>query len=216
MEDEHQPVSKKRKFATEDDSREAESVNLEEIAREVKVKQTSAEDSKDLLEDATKDCKNGSSRVRPIETSPKAATRVENSVEELVKDDQARLTEHDVGINEYISILPGIPGVLKQRFSDFLVWEIDTDGKIVKLDSIGEKEIVESPKDDEKRRREPENEEKECPLSEEEVAKLNEFILKPKEEDPNKSMLMLNGSKDKETRKKMHFYIKENYANLGM
>ena len=216
MEDEHEPASKRRKVTNEDGLREAEGINLEETERKVKLKQNSAEDCKDLPEDVTKDCLNDSSRVRAaIETSPKAATLMDNSQEELVKDDQERLTEHDVGIIEYISTLQGIPGVLKQRYSDFVVWEIDTDGEIVKLDRIGEK-IVEGSKDDETRRREPENEEKGCPLSEGEVAQLNAFVLNPTEEDPNKNNLMLNGSKDKETRKQMHFYIKKNYAILGM
>ncbi|XP_052283945.1 pseudouridylate synthase 7 homolog isoform X2 [Dreissena polymorpha] len=43
--------------------------------------------------------------------------------------------ETDVGITEYISSLPGFNGVLKQRYSDFLVNEISLDGSVVHLTS---------------------------------------------------------------------------------
>ncbi|KAK0599386.1 hypothetical protein LWI29_004806 [Acer saccharum] len=41
--------------------------------------------------------------------------------------------ESDVGISCYISNLPGFRGVLKQRYSDFIVNEVDTDGNVVRL-----------------------------------------------------------------------------------
>ncbi|XP_050917141.1 multisubstrate pseudouridine synthase 7 isoform X1 [Lathyrus oleraceus] len=46
------------------------------------------------------------------------------------------MEEHDVGISCYISNLPGFRGVLKQRYSDFIVHEVDTDGKVVELSSL--------------------------------------------------------------------------------
>ncbi|KAL5770672.1 hypothetical protein ACOSP7_014826 [Xanthoceras sorbifolium] len=43
------------------------------------------------------------------------------------------IDETDVGIFCYISNLPGFRGVLKQRYSDFIVNEVDTDGNVVHL-----------------------------------------------------------------------------------
>ncbi|KAI4466257.1 trna pseudouridine synthase d [Holotrichia oblita] len=44
-----------------------------------------------------------------------------------------QLCEKDVGITEYISVLDGFSGVLKARFSDFQVNEINVDGEIAKF-----------------------------------------------------------------------------------
>ncbi|GER57069.1 pseudouridylate synthase [Striga asiatica] len=44
--------------------------------------------------------------------------------------------ESDVGIVCYISHLPGFSGVLKQRYSDFIVNEVDLDGNVVHLTSL--------------------------------------------------------------------------------
>ncbi|XP_042486492.1 multisubstrate pseudouridine synthase 7 isoform X2 [Macadamia integrifolia] len=44
--------------------------------------------------------------------------------------------EADVGIFCYISQLPGFRGVLKQRYSDFIVNEVDSDGNVVHLTSL--------------------------------------------------------------------------------
>lgn len=44
-----------------------------------------------------------------------------------------RLTEHDAGITEYISNHSGFSGIIKQRYSDFHVNEIDSEGNVVTL-----------------------------------------------------------------------------------
>ncbi|KAM7508502.1 hypothetical protein LguiA_018955 [Lonicera macranthoides] len=44
--------------------------------------------------------------------------------------------ESDVGISCYISQLPGFRGILKQRYSDFIVNEVDLDGNVVHLTSL--------------------------------------------------------------------------------
>lgn len=44
-----------------------------------------------------------------------------------------QLSEKDVGITEYVTDVPGFSGVIKARFSDFHVNEIDLEGKIAKL-----------------------------------------------------------------------------------
>ncbi|XP_073108058.1 uncharacterized protein [Elaeis guineensis] len=46
------------------------------------------------------------------------------------------LDEPDVGISCYVSSVPGFRGVLKQRYSDFIVNEVDLDEKIVHLSSF--------------------------------------------------------------------------------
>ncbi|KAB1208274.1 Multisubstrate pseudouridine synthase 7 [Morella rubra] len=46
------------------------------------------------------------------------------------------IVESDVGIICYISKLPGFRGILKQRYSDFIVNEVDMEGKVVHLTSL--------------------------------------------------------------------------------
>ncbi|KAK4787053.1 hypothetical protein SAY86_010886 [Trapa natans] len=46
------------------------------------------------------------------------------------------MDESDVGIHCYISQLPGFRGILKQRYSDFIVNEVDLAGNIVHLTSL--------------------------------------------------------------------------------
>ncbi|KAF2882212.1 hypothetical protein ILUMI_23954 [Ignelater luminosus] len=46
---------------------------------------------------------------------------------------QEKLSENEAGITEYVSSLPGFSGIIKARFSDFHVNEINNDGEIAKL-----------------------------------------------------------------------------------
>ncbi|GAB2238876.1 hypothetical protein Droror1_Dr00024789 [Drosera rotundifolia] len=46
------------------------------------------------------------------------------------------MEESDVGISCYISKLPGFVGILKQRYADFIVNEVDLDGNVVRLTSL--------------------------------------------------------------------------------
>lgn len=43
------------------------------------------------------------------------------------------LMEKDIGVTEYVGTTPGFNAVIKSRFSDFQVNEIDLDGNVVKL-----------------------------------------------------------------------------------
>lgn len=45
----------------------------------------------------------------------------------------AQLCEQDVGITEYMRKEPGFSGIIKARFSDFHVNEIDCEGTVAKL-----------------------------------------------------------------------------------
>lgn len=51
---------------------------------------------------------------------------------------QYHLRETDVGISEYLSREEGaFQGIVKQRFEDFMVYEVDTEGEIVHLKELG-------------------------------------------------------------------------------
>ncbi|KAI0796737.1 pseudouridine synthase [Abortiporus biennis] len=48
-----------------------------------------------------------------------------------------KILERDVGISEYVGYdVPKIEGIIKQRFTDFLVFEIDLDSNVIHLKSI--------------------------------------------------------------------------------
>ncbi|GFT37905.1 pseudouridylate synthase 7 homolog [Nephila pilipes] len=49
------------------------------------------------------------------------------------KPNFSRASEKDVGITEFVCNLPGFNAVIKERYSDFIVNEIDTQGNVVKL-----------------------------------------------------------------------------------
>lgn len=79
-----------------------------------------------------------------------------NPIKEYSNQDQ--LSEVDVGISEFLSDFEGFSAIIKARFSDFQVNEIDLDGNIVKLTDLSfpedfrvetagcdYKEIVDSP-----------------------------------------------------------------------
>lgn len=79
----------------------------------------------------------------------------------------AGITEKDVGISQYISPnLAGFTGILKQRYTDFLVNEIGTDGVVVHLVDNGlENKKKEEPKPKAEEKLKPENAEKKEPFS---------------------------------------------------
>ena len=53
------------------------------------------------------------------------------------------MSEEDVGITEFLNKSnPGFFGVLKHRYSDFLVNEIEPSGNVVWLKTSNEKEVV--------------------------------------------------------------------------
>ncbi|KAG1929645.1 pseudouridylate synthase [Pimephales promelas] len=58
------------------------------------------------------------------------------------------LSEADVGIHKFISEHTGFSGILKERYSDFVVHEIGKDGKMVRLDDLCVPADVEEPSPD--------------------------------------------------------------------
>ncbi|XP_067915389.1 pseudouridylate synthase 7 homolog isoform X2 [Heterodontus francisci] len=58
------------------------------------------------------------------------------------------LVEQDVGITKFVSSHQGFSGILKERYSDFVVHEINKDGKIVVLDDLSVPANDEEPSED--------------------------------------------------------------------
>uniref|UniRef100_UPI00398ED770 pseudouridylate synthase 7 homolog isoform X2 n=1 Tax=Pristiophorus japonicus TaxID=55135 RepID=UPI00398ED770 len=58
------------------------------------------------------------------------------------------LVEQDVGITKFVSIHQGFAGILKERYSDFVVHEINKDGKVVVLDDLSVPANDEEPSED--------------------------------------------------------------------
>ncbi|XP_073475749.1 pseudouridylate synthase 7 homolog isoform X2 [Aquarana catesbeiana] len=58
------------------------------------------------------------------------------------------LTELDVGITKFVSLHKGFSGILKERYSDFVVHEIGKDGKIIYLNDLSVPADVEDPKEE--------------------------------------------------------------------
>lgn len=65
-----------------------------------------------------------------------ADEEVSGEPQDAIKAPQKNIEEPDVGILCYISHLPGFRGILKQRYSDFIVNEVDLDGNVVHLTSF--------------------------------------------------------------------------------
>lgn len=58
------------------------------------------------------------------------------------------LTEADVGITQFVSSHPGFSGILKERYSDFVVHEISKNGKMCHLDDLSVPVDKEDPTED--------------------------------------------------------------------
>lgn len=87
---------------------------------------------------------NPSKRIKLAESVVQATEATEAEIKPVVaaptsySAHNAGITETDVGITQYISPnLPGFRGILKQRYTDFLVNEIDTNGNVVHLTDNG-------------------------------------------------------------------------------
>ncbi|GBE79670.1 pseudouridine synthase [Sparassis latifolia] len=62
-----------------------------------------------------------------------------------------RIMETDVGISEYVGHdVPQIEGIIKQRFTDFLVFEVDLESQVIHLKSLGKPESSPKSKSDAK------------------------------------------------------------------
>ncbi|XP_057182923.1 pseudouridylate synthase 7 homolog isoform X1 [Triplophysa rosa] len=101
------------------------------------------------------------------------------------------LSESDVGIHKFISDHEGFSGILKERYSDFVVHEINKDGKIVALDDLSVPADVEETSTD--------CDNTDCPvLTEEQKLQLTELQLF-KNKEGNVAIEVLEDSKEKRT-----------------
>uniref|UniRef100_A0A8C2FR27 Pseudouridylate synthase 7 homolog n=1 Tax=Cyprinus carpio TaxID=7962 RepID=A0A8C2FR27_CYPCA len=80
-------------------------------------------------------------RLRVEEEEESRGEDEEEQLEEEVEESFADMMKHglsepDVGILKFISEHKGFSGVLKERYSDFVVHEINKDGKVVVLDDL--------------------------------------------------------------------------------
>ncbi|XP_068754742.1 pseudouridylate synthase 7 homolog [Montipora capricornis] len=109
-----------------------------------------------------------------------------------------RVSDKDVGIFEFVSNLPGFHGVLKQRYTDFIVSERDPQGNLVRLTdvSVPQKEKTKEFHLD--------------ILSPEDREKIQQVI---DEEEKNKSVI-LSPDDDKGHRTLVHRAIRENFSML--
>lgn len=115
------------------------------------------------------------------------------------------LTELDVGILKYVSDHEGFSGILKERYSDFVVHEINKQGKVVHLDDLSiPAEAEEVPQTEEQP--------KECDvLTEEQKKQLSELQLFTNKED-NVSIEVVDDTKEKRTL--VHKAIKTQFPGL--
>ncbi|KAM4747049.1 pseudouridylate synthase 7 homolog isoform 2-T2 [Rhinophrynus dorsalis] len=97
------------------------------------------------------------------------------------------LTELDVGISKYVSTHDGFSGILKERYSDFVVHEIGKDGKVIYLNDVSVPADNEDP-----------SEEIYTILSNEEKQRLEDLQLFKNRED-NVAIEVVDDTKEKRT-----------------
>lgn len=111
----------------------------------------------------------------------------------------ASVSEKDVGIVEFVSNLPGFHGVLKQRFTDFVVNERDLQGSLARLTDVSVP------------LREKSEEFHLDILSAEDKEKIQEVI----DDEQRKKSAILSPDDDKQHRRLVHRVIRENFSLLG-
>ncbi|KAG8439941.1 hypothetical protein GDO86_005925 [Hymenochirus boettgeri] len=97
------------------------------------------------------------------------------------------LTENDVGITKFVSLHKGFSGILKERYSDFVVHEIGKDGNVIYLNDISVPADNEDP-----------SEEIYTVLSSEDKKRLEELQLYKNRED-NVAIEVVEDTKEKRT-----------------
>lgn len=130
------------------------------------------------------------------------------------------ITESDVGILCFISNLPGFHGILKQRYSDFIVNEVDTEGNVVHLTSLDAPpeafQEVETKISDQLNKNYASEIEKfrslACEIDVDQLEAFINQITSGSEEDI--SPIVLSPDSDKSHRTAMHNFFKENLRFL--
>ena len=109
------------------------------------------------------------------------------------------VSEKDVGILEFVSNFPGFHGVLKQRYTDFIVSERDLEGNIVRLSDTS------IPQGDKTKEFDLNI------LSLEEKEKIQKVV----DDEEKNTSVTLSPDDDKDHRRLVHRAIRENYSFLG-
>ncbi|XP_028770719.1 multisubstrate pseudouridine synthase 7 [Neltuma alba] len=130
------------------------------------------------------------------------------------------LDESDVGISCYISNLPGFRGILKQRYSDFIVNEVDREGNVVQLSSFDVPE--ESVEEKREQTTEATNisyasliESFKSLAGDADVERLEEFLNELSSScGDSVSPIVLSPDSDKSHRTAMHNFFRENFKFL--
>ena len=120
------------------------------------------------------------------------------------KNDSLRENEVRYGLLKFVSNNgKRFKGIIKQRYSDFMVREVDVKGELVFLNNL--RHIDDLFKD-------KEVDEMECPIKDKEEL---ERILKFSKSENKEATFTLEADDDKEHRKLVHKYIKDKYKNVG-
>ena len=135
---------------------------------------------------------------------------------------QTNEREHLVGITKFSNpTLPPIHGVIKTRFSDFHVNEIDLEGNTVKLTQLN---TTTADEQESAAKANPDNQSVQIEslpssqLAEELKTVVSENIISELESlnsNPSQSSILIPPILEKEVRKKVHFLIKRIYPNLA-
>ncbi|CAB0011656.1 unnamed protein product [Nesidiocoris tenuis] len=120
----------------------------------------------------------------------------------FVRSENVSLLESDVGITEYVTTDTAITGIIKHRFSDFQVHEIDPEGKVVVFDSNA---IPKNPEPDATNAEEDDR----AVLTDEQWKKLEELLNSGAKKD---KMFIDVSDMDKAQRSKVHKAIKKAYG----
>ncbi|XP_008310467.1 pseudouridylate synthase 7 homolog isoform X1 [Cynoglossus semilaevis] len=152
------------------------------------------------------DHENGGQSRQDEEGEPQGgASDVEEDGETFADMMKHGLTESDVGILKYVSDHEGFSGILKERYSDFVVHEINKQGKIVQLDDLSIPADQEEAPEAEQQPTESDS------LSEEQKKQLGELQLF-KNKEGNVSIEVMEDSKEKRTL--VHKAIKTQFPGL--
>ncbi|XP_067946504.1 pseudouridylate synthase 7 homolog isoform X2 [Watersipora subatra] len=124
------------------------------------------------------------------------------------KERRGHLREADVGIICYItSGFKPIVGVVKQRFSDFIVNEVDMNGEVVRLTTMSAKDCIGISQTDDTSRKSDSGDV--CPIPAAVLKELKDLV-----EDDEKEKCVKIEAPVKAERKAIHVYIKDHFTGM--
>ena len=178
----------------------AANTEFQDLAANSNENQPRPEKRQKLDENIPGQCKERLSDSKESEKSLDIQNTVENPRKFGVnKGTRTHRLECDVGITQYCSTHEGFSGILKQRYSDFLVNEINLDGKTVHLTSTELPEVF------------VQEEIENSVLPSEMLQKLQDFV----NSEDTTSKLVVATEDDKEQRTLIHREIRQKFPFLG-